>query len=200
MKGCCSTSSVTNFSNILWWEHFTYRLDWDVVHLYLTNTVSYILIVHWNTSPLIDMSLHLNTLSRPWNKQWSTMYRDVVLWTSNWIVIHYIVTIKAGVYSIQEFHLSVRTFNQLLLWNQKLELNESLRGLWNCASHHFFWMFLFLLYVLFVCFLCFFCSFPYLTLDFHIVVIRVYERVHITGQKLLWHYRVIHMQCYGIVM
>lgn len=123
---------------------------------YLTHTVSYILIVHWNTSPLIDMSLHLNTLSRPWNKQWSTMYRDVVLWTSNWIVIHYIVTIKAGVYSIQEFHLSVSTFNQLLLWNQKLELNESLRGLWNCASHHFFWTFLFLLYVLFVCFLCFF--------------------------------------------
>ena len=156
MKGCCSTSSVTNFSNILWWEHFTYRLDWDVVHLYLTNTVSYILIVHWNTSPLIDMSLHLNTLSRPWNKQWSTMYRDVVLWTSNWIVIHYIVTIKAGVYSIQEFHLSVSTFNQLLLWNQKLELNESLRGLWNCVSHHFFWTFLFLLYVLFVCLFFFF--------------------------------------------
>ena len=152
MKGCCSTSSVTNFSNILWWEHFTYRLDWDVVHLYLTNTVSYILIVHWNTSPLIDMSLHLNTLSRPWNKQWSTMYRDVVLWTSNWIVIHYIVTIKAGVYSIQEFHLSVSTFNQLLLWNQKLELNESFEGFVElCIAPFFLNIFVFV-----VCFVCLF--------------------------------------------
>ena len=145
------------------------------------------------------MSLHLNTLSRPWNKQWSTMYRDVVY--GPLIELLFILSLSKQEYIVFRSFiclsaLSINYCSETRNWNWM----KVLRGLWNCASHHFFWTFLFLLYVLFVCLFFFFCSFPYLTLDFHIVVIRVYERVHYTGLKLLWHYRVIHMQCYGIVM
>jgi len=56
---------MSNFSSISWREQVTFS-EIVIVALYKTNTLNWIVIVlaHWNNRPLVDMSFHLDTLSR----------------------------------------------------------------------------------------------------------------------------------------
>ena len=53
------------FQLYLWQEQVTFDEMIMISTFYYTNTLSWIFIVwaHWNNSPSVDMSLHLNTLS-----------------------------------------------------------------------------------------------------------------------------------------